>query len=139
MFWMGETCGDGLVGYKDIAQAEGRDIYNQVADDNLENLGLCAGPSCECLLQKGDEDMAKRGRNQRTVDSHIRHTRGEVSPMFRAVPRNDRCKKLLETVEGSGGEHLGATGRTSLVGACAQAWNRGGTNSGLLWSCLRYN
>lgn len=45
--------------------------YNQVANDNLHNLGLQAGTAVEDLLQEPNEDVAHGCANQSTKGSHL--------------------------------------------------------------------
>lgn len=68
---------------------EAGEIYNQVADDDLEDLGLCASSPSECLLEECNKDVTEWGRDNGPVKCHLRHTRSEVGPMLRAVLRDD--------------------------------------------------
>lgn len=47
--------------------------YNQVAHEDLKDLRLQAGAAGEDLLEQPDEEMAGRGRNERAIDTHLRH------------------------------------------------------------------
>jgi hypothetical protein len=82
--------------------------HNQVAHEDLENLGLQTRPSAEYLLQDGDQDVAERRADEGAVDGHLGHARGEVVALPVLVVRNPRGQKLLEAGERSGGKHLGA-------------------------------
>ena len=59
--------------------------YDQVADQNLHNLGFQACPSLEDFLQQPDEDVTYRRANQGTIGSHFRNARGEVVAMLIAI------------------------------------------------------
>jgi hypothetical protein len=82
--------------------------YNQVADEDLQDLGLHAGAALEQLLQHADEDVAQRSGHQSTVDGHLRYTRGEVVAALTPVMGDPRREELLETRQRARGEHLGA-------------------------------
>lgn len=81
--------------------AKGCGAYNQVADEDLHDLGLDAGTALEELLQDADKDMAKRGSNQSTVDGHLGHTRGEVVAALAPVVGDPRREEFLQTRERS--------------------------------------
>lgn len=55
-----------------------RSPYNEVRNNDLEDLRLQARPALERLLQERDHHMAERRADERAVDSHLRHTAGEV-------------------------------------------------------------
>jgi hypothetical protein len=82
--------------------------YHQVADNDLHNLGLQASTAGKDLLEKVDEDVADGSSNQGTVGSHLGHSRGKVVAMLVAVLGEERSEELLNTVESTGCEHLGA-------------------------------
>lgn len=52
--------------------------YHQVADKNLENLGLQAGSASEQALQDIDEDVAQGSADKGAIDGHLRNACGEV-------------------------------------------------------------
>jgi len=74
----------------------GREAYHQVADEDLEDLGLEARSAAEHLLQEGDEDMANGSANKRAIDGHLGDSRGEIMALLAPVVGNPRCKKLLQ-------------------------------------------
>ena len=82
--------------------------HNQVADKNLQDLGLDTRASLEELLKHADEDMAKRRADEGAVDGHLGHTRGEVVAALAPVMGDPRRQELLQTRQSSRGEHLGA-------------------------------
>ena len=87
---------------------EGRETYNEVADDNLHNLGLQTGTATEGQLQQPDKKMAQRGADKGAIGGHLGHTRGEVVAMLVTILGEEGRDELLGAGEGAGGEHLGA-------------------------------
>jgi hypothetical protein len=81
---------------------------NQIAEHNLQNLGLQARAPLEDLLEEADEDVAERRADDGAIQRHLGDTGGEVVSALAPVVRNPRCKELLETRKGTGCEHLGA-------------------------------
>lgn len=59
--------------------------YNEIADNNLHNLGLEAGSATEDLLQKPDEKVTKWCTDKGAVRCHLGNTRGEVVAMLIAI------------------------------------------------------
>ena len=86
----------------------GRAAYDQIADENLQDLGLEALAASEDLLEDADEDVAERGADEGAVQGHLGHARGEVVAVLAAVVGNPRGKELLQAREGARGEQLGA-------------------------------
>lgn len=82
--------------------------YDQVADEDLEDLSLQAGATSEDLLKNADEDMAQRGGNEHAVERHLRDARAEVVAMLADIMGEPRGEKFLKTGEHTGGEHLSA-------------------------------
>jgi hypothetical protein len=82
--------------------------YNQVADEDLHNLGLETLAPAEHLLQDADEDVAERGADEGAVDGHLGHARREVVALLAPVVGDPRGEELLQAGEGARGEHLGA-------------------------------
>lgn len=66
--------------------------YNEVAGENLQNLGAQASAVGEDLLQEPDEEMADGRAEEGTIDSHFGNPGSEVVAMLVAVlgqPRGD--------------------------------------------------
>lgn len=82
--------------------------HEQIADEDLQDLGLQARPSLKQLLQYVDEHMAERGADKGAVDGHLGDARSEVATVLVAVVGNPRGQELLQAREGARGEHLGA-------------------------------
>lgn len=82
--------------------------YDEVADDDLEDLGLETRPSGEHPLQDRDQDVTERRTDQSSVGSHLRNTRGEVVAVLVPVLCDPGSEQLLKCRERSGREHLGA-------------------------------
>jgi hypothetical protein len=81
--------------------------YNQVASEDLQDLGLCTGPASKGLLQDVDKDVAERSADKGTVEGHLGHTRGEVVAILVAVLCDPRSEDFLGTRERARGDHLG--------------------------------
>jgi hypothetical protein len=101
---MGDTCASQYGG----GGQRSHGAYNQVADEDLHDLGLQALAAPEHFLQDADEDVAERRTDKGAVDGHFGDARGEVVAVLAAVMGNPRGKKLLQTREGARGEHFGA-------------------------------
>lgn len=84
--------------------------HNQVAEEDLQDLGLEALAALEDLLQQADEDVAEGRADEGAVDGHLGHARGEVVARLAPVVGNPRGEELLQAREGARGEHLGAQG-----------------------------
>lgn len=84
------------------------ETYNQIADQDLQNLSLQAGPASENLLQNANEKMAEGRGNEHAVQEHLRHTGAEVMAMFADIVGDPRSDELLSTRENTGSEHLRA-------------------------------
>lgn len=97
MFWMGETCvreektsvsarlsTAGCRGEREREVGRG-DTYDQIADENLKDLGFQAGPAFEEFLQDGDQDMTQWSADEGAVESHLGYARAEVVAVFTAI------------------------------------------------------
>lgn len=78
---------------------------NEIADQDLENLGAGGGTVSESALEDIDEQMTERGRDEGTVDGHHGHTGSQIASML-LVAGNERGEKFLEGRESSGRDHL---------------------------------
>lgn len=85
-----------------------RDTYDQVADEDLEDLGLQTGATSEDLLENADKDVAQRGGNEHAVERHLGDARAEVVAVLAHIVSEPRGEELLQTGEHTGGEHLSA-------------------------------
>lgn len=81
--------------------------YDQVGDEDLQNLGPQARPAGEQLLEDRDHDVAQRCADEGTVDGHLGHATGEVVAVLAAILCDPRSEKLLRARKGSRGDHLG--------------------------------
>jgi len=104
-FWMGAIWAG--VSWDGQRQRGGEEAYNQVADENLQNLGPQTGAVLERLLQGPDEAVAERGADEGAVRRHLGHARRKVVAVLVAVLGQPRGDQLLSTGEGAGREHLG--------------------------------
>ena len=102
---MGEIC-EGCVSLRVSANGL-RDSYDQIGDDDLENLRLQAGPASERLLEEGDHNMTERCADERAVHGHLGHTASEVVPRLVAILCDPRGQELLQGRERTRCEHLG--------------------------------
>lgn len=84
--------------------------YNQVADEDLKDLGLQASAVLERLLEEPDEEVAHRRTNESTVGSHLGNARGEIVTVLVAVLGKPRGENFLKTGESTSCEHLGPEG-----------------------------
>lgn len=87
---------------------EAGETYDQVADQDLEDLGLQAGAAGEDALQDADEDMAEGRGNEHAVQGHLRDAGGEVVAVLADIVGQEGGEQLLKTREHTRGEHLGA-------------------------------
>lgn len=106
--------------------------YNQVANQDLEDLGLQAGAASEDLLQDSDEDVAEGRGDEHAVQRHLGDARREVVAMLADIVGQVGGEEFLETREHTRGEHLGAqrvvlelleVGLQTFLGS---VWNVGG-------------
>lgn len=104
----GRDLGGLALGAVRVGMRMGTGAYDQVAEENLQDLGLDAGAALEQLLQDADEDVAERGGDQGAVDGHLGHARGEVVAALAAVVGDPRGQELLQARQRARGEHLGA-------------------------------
>lgn len=58
---------------------------DQVANEDLQDLGAQARPVLEGLLQAPDQEVTKRGANEGTVGGHLGHSGCEVVSMLVAI------------------------------------------------------
>lgn len=74
----------------------GKGAYNQIAEENLHDLGLQALAPLEDLLEQADQDVAEGCADQCAVQGHLGDARGEVVARLAPVMGNPRGKELLE-------------------------------------------
>lgn len=84
--------------------------YDQVADEDLENLCAQACAALEDLLQQIYKQRAERRADEGTVCGHLRHARREVVTILIAVLGKKRCDEFLCSRQGAGRQHLGPQG-----------------------------
>lgn len=82
--------------------------YDQVADEDLEDLRLQAGATSEDLLEDADEDVTQGRGDEHAVQRHLGDARAEVVAVLADIMGEPRGQQLLQTGEHTGGEHLGA-------------------------------
>lgn len=81
--------------------------YDEVAKENLQDLGPQACAAFEDLLQNPDQQRAKRRTDKGAVRGHLWHARREVVAVLVAVLCQPRGEHLLSTGQCAGGQHLG--------------------------------
>ena len=69
--------------------------YDQIADENLQDLCSQAGPTSKHSLQDTDQKMPQRRAYERAIGRHLWYSRIEVVPMFAAVFGDPGCKDFL--------------------------------------------
>jgi hypothetical protein len=96
-FWIGAICGAGKKPGVSMARehsllAATRKTYNQIAEQDLKDLGLQTGPPRKDLLKNANENVAQGGADEHSVKRHLRHARAEVVAMLADIvgePRRD--------------------------------------------------
>lgn len=84
-----------------------RSTYDEIADDDLEDLGSQTGMASEQPLQHVDQGVPQWRADECAVHGHLGHARGEVVPVLVAILRDPGSEEFLEGGEGAGREHLG--------------------------------
>lgn len=79
---------------------------DQVADQDLENLGLEACSIGEQFLQNADEHMPKGSTNQCAVCCHFGYSRTEIVAILAAIMREPRGQDFLQCGKSTRGEHF---------------------------------
>ena len=102
----GARAGDDGHGGEVDAVLDGGD--EQVADEDLQNLGLETGAAGKDLLQDADEEMAQGGADEHAVEKHLGDARAEVVAVFADIVGDPGGDELLKAGEDTGGQHLGA-------------------------------
>jgi hypothetical protein len=82
--------------------------YNQIANEDLENLGLQTCAAGEDLLQDANEDVAEGRGDEHSVQRHLGDARAEVVAVLADIVGDPRSQQFLQTGEHTGGEHLRA-------------------------------
>jgi hypothetical protein len=82
--------------------------YDQVAGEDLQDLGLETGSASKGFLQNVDEDVTERSADKGAVEGHLGDTRGEVVAILVAVLCDPRSEHFLGTRERARRDHLGA-------------------------------
>lgn len=80
--------------------------YDQVADEDLEDLGLQAGATRKDLLEDADEQVAQRRTDEHAVEGHLGHPSAEVMSMLADIVCNPGSEQFLETGKQTGCQHL---------------------------------
>lgn len=84
--------------------------YNQIANQDLQNLGLQTRPAREDLLQNSNENVAHGRTDEHSVERHLRHAGAEVMAMLADIMSKPRGDEFLQSREDTGREHLCAKG-----------------------------
>jgi hypothetical protein len=93
-----------------MGEARGQDTHNQVAEENLQDLGSQTGATAKDLLQDPDQEVAQRRADQGAIGGHLGHARCKVVAVLVAVLGQPRGEQLLAARQGARGEHLGPQG-----------------------------
>ena len=59
--------------------------YNEIAGEDLQNLGLQTRATSKELLQDADQDMSHRRADEGTIRRHLRHPRTDVVAMLALI------------------------------------------------------
>lgn len=59
--------------------------YDQIADEDLKNLGSQTGPAFEEFLQDGDQDVTQWSADEGAVEGHLGYARAQVVAVFTAI------------------------------------------------------
>jgi hypothetical protein len=71
--------------------------YHQIANYNLQYLGLQTSTASKDLLENADQYVAQRRAHKGSIRSHLRHAGCEIMAILIAVLGNPRCKQLLRS------------------------------------------
>ena len=74
---------------------EARRTYDQIAEDDLQDLGLQTGAARKQLLEDLDHEMTKRCADESTICSHLGDPRVDIVAMLALVPGDVRCDDFL--------------------------------------------
>lgn len=84
--------------------------YDQVADENLQNLGLETCTTGKDTLQNADKEMAQRRRNKHAIQRHLGHAMAEVVAVLADIVGDPGREEFLQGGEQAGSQHFGAQG-----------------------------
>lgn len=59
--------------------------YDEIANENLQDLGAQTGTALESLLECPDEEVAQRSADESAIGGHLRDTSSEVVSVLVAV------------------------------------------------------
>lgn len=80
--------------------------YEQIAEQDLEDLGLQTRTAGEDLLEYANEDMAQWCTDECSVCCHLRYSGSEVTPTLCDILRDPGCEEFLQGGQCTGGQHL---------------------------------
>lgn len=86
------------------------EMYNQVANQDLQNLGLQTRPAGKNPLQDSNENVAHGRTDEHSVERHLRHAGAEVMAMLADIMSEPRGDEFLKSRENTGRQHLCAKG-----------------------------
>jgi hypothetical protein len=86
----------------------GRRTYDEVRNEDLEDLCAKAGAAGEDLLQEADQHVAHGSTDESAVGGHLGDARADIVAVLASVVGEPRGKDFLKSGEGAGGEHLGS-------------------------------
>ena len=69
--------------------------YDQIAEKDLEYLGLKTCPIRKYFLQDTDEHMPKWSADHCAICCHFRYSGTEIMAMFATIVRKPGCQNLL--------------------------------------------
>lgn len=88
----------------------GPGTYNQIANQDLQNLGFQTRATGKDLLQDSNENVAHGRTDEHSVQRHLWHAGAEVVAVLADIMSEPRGDEFLQRREDTGGEHLCAEG-----------------------------
>ena len=82
--------------------------YDEIAKENLQDLGLQACAAGKYLLEDAHEEVAQWGSDKHAVEKHFRNTGAEVVPIPADIIRDPRGQVFLSCGKHTRRQHLGA-------------------------------
>lgn len=80
--------------------------YNEIADQDLQDLGLQTGAASKELLKDANQKVPQRCADESAVCCHLGHTRANVVAMLALVMGKPRSQDLLQGRKRARREHL---------------------------------
>lgn len=105
-----ESAGAGNDGHGDQIYRVLNRSNNQIANQDLQNLGFQTRATGKDLLQNSNENVAHGRTDEHSVQRHLWHAGAEVVAVLADIMSEPRGDEFLQRREDTGGEHLCAEG-----------------------------